>query len=101
MAGLPKKSNRLGTASGRVVVPRKRNIDTAGPIARNVTDAARLLTALAGPDPADPLSQRTFACFAAHMKSGNGYIDFTSRLKKRRFAGNTDRNRARLFRGRS
>jgi amidase len=70
-----------GLISSSGIVPRKRNIDTAGPIARNVTDVARLLTTLAGPDPADPLSQRTFASFAANMKSGNGYIDFTSCLK--------------------
>jgi len=70
-----------GLISSSGIVPRKRNIDTAGPIARNVTDAARLLSTLAGPDPADPLSQRTFASFAANMKSGDGYIDFTSCLK--------------------
>jgi aspartyl-tRNA(Asn)/glutamyl-tRNA(Gln) amidotransferase subunit A len=30
------------------------SLDTVGPLARNVRDAARLLAAIAGPDPADP-----------------------------------------------
>jgi amidase len=76
-----------GLISSVGIAPRKKNIDTAGPLARTVTDAARLLTALAGPDPRDPLSQRTFAAYPSHAKTGSGYVDFTSFLKKDALAG--------------
>ncbi|MGE5132351.1 MAG: amidase [Gemmatimonadota bacterium] len=44
----------LGLVSRSGVVPISLAQDTAGPMARSVADAARLLSALAGPDPADP-----------------------------------------------
>jgi amidase len=69
-----------GLVSARGLVPRKVGIDTAGPMARTVTDAALLLNAIAGPDPADPLSLRTFERHAA--KADGGYADFTGFLRK-------------------
>lgn len=44
----------LGLASRSGIVPISEEQDTAGPIARNVTDAAVVLGAMTGVDPADP-----------------------------------------------
>ncbi|MYU22693.1 amidase [Streptomyces sp. SID8352] len=44
----------LGTASRTGIVPISSRHDTPGPLARNVTDAALTLSAISGPDPADP-----------------------------------------------
>ncbi|MDQ6647021.1 MAG: amidase [Pseudomonadota bacterium] len=44
----------LGLVSRRGIVPISHNQDTAGPMARNVTDAAALLSIIAGSDPGDP-----------------------------------------------
>ncbi len=44
----------LGLVSRTGIVPISAAQDTAGPMARTVADAAALLTAMAGPDPADP-----------------------------------------------
>ena len=43
-----------GLISRDGMAPRNLTFDTAGPMARTVTDMAILFTALAGPDPADP-----------------------------------------------
>ena len=59
-----------GLISRNGIAPRKVNIDTAGPMARTVTDAARLLNVLAGPDPADPLSLEVFSQYPAGGKAG-------------------------------
>lgn len=42
-----------GLISRDGIAPKNLNFDTAGPMARTVTDMAILLTAIAGPDPAD------------------------------------------------
>lgn len=44
----------LGLVSRSGIIPISHNQDTAGPMARNVTDAAILLSAMAGSDPHDP-----------------------------------------------
>ncbi|WP_299309264.1 amidase [uncultured Croceicoccus sp.] len=44
----------VGMVSRTHVIPISHSQDTAGPMARSVADAAMLLTAIAGPDPADP-----------------------------------------------
>ncbi|RHW41530.1 amidase [Neobacillus notoginsengisoli] len=44
----------VGLISRRGIIPIAHTQDTAGPMARTVTDAAILLTALAGEDPRDP-----------------------------------------------
>jgi amidase len=43
-----------GLISRDGIAPKNLNFDTAGPMARTVADVALLLTAIAGPDPADP-----------------------------------------------
>jgi amidase len=47
----------VGLVSRSVIIPIAASYDTAGPIARTVRDAAILLDALAGPDPADPATR--------------------------------------------
>jgi amidase len=44
----------LGLVSRSGIIPISHNQDTAGPLARNVTDAATLLSVMAGSDPNDP-----------------------------------------------
>ena len=46
----------LGLVSRSGIVPISAQQDTAGPIARNVTDATVLLEAMTGPDPDDPVT---------------------------------------------
>ncbi|MCJ2183223.1 amidase [Novosphingobium sp. 1949] len=60
----------VGLVSRHFIVPISASQDTAGPMATSVTDAARLLTAMAGPDPADP----------ATAEAGAHAIDFTRGL---------------------
>jgi amidase len=57
----------LGLISRSGILPLSADQDTAGPIARSVSDAARLLGVLAGFDPADPATQpcnEPGACFS-------------------------------------
>lgn len=61
----------VGLISRTGIIPISHTQDTAGPMARTVSDAAVLLNALAGPDPHDP------ATLAAPAKT-----DFTSGLIK-------------------
>ncbi|MEV1293384.1 amidase family protein [Pseudonocardia sp. NPDC049635] len=46
----------LGVVSRTGIVPVSAEQDTAGPLARSVADAARVLAAISGPDPADPVT---------------------------------------------
>jgi amidase len=67
----------LGLLSRSGIVPIAHSQDTAGPIARTVTDAATLLGALAGVDPRDP------ATVAGRGKAG----DYTSSLDTKGLVG--------------
>jgi amidase len=51
----------VGLVSRTGIVPISHTQDTAGPMTRNVTDAAILLAAMAGPDPQDPATQHAGA----------------------------------------
>jgi amidase len=46
----------IGLTSRAGIIPLFANNDVGGPMARSVADAAALLTVLAGPDPADPVT---------------------------------------------
>jgi amidase len=61
----------VGLVSRDGIIPITPEQDTAGPIARSVTDAAILLGALAGADPADPATaacQQPGRCFADYSQ---------------------------------
>ena len=66
----------VGRVSRHGVIPITGDQDTAGPIARTVTDAAIVLSAIAGYDPADPATQ---AC----LTPGNWFADYTQFLDRR------------------
>jgi len=65
----------VGLVSRTGIVPITADQDTAGPIARTVTDAAKLLSVLAGYDPGDPA---TIAC----LTPGKCLKDYTPFLKQ-------------------
>ena len=60
----------VGLVGRSGIIPISHTQDTAGPMVRTVADAAAMLTALAGPDPRDPMSQAS-APFA-----GTDYTSF-------------------------
>jgi amidase len=68
----------LGLWSRAGIVPISANQDTAGPIARNVTDAAVLLGAATGIDPNDP---------ATASQAGNAHRDYTQFLNPHALQG--------------
>jgi amidase len=49
----------IGVVSRTGIIPGAQSYDTAGPFARTVRDAAILLAAMAGADPADPATENT------------------------------------------
>lgn len=53
-AGIVGLKPTLGLVSRRGIIPISHTLDTAGPMARSVRDAAMLLSVLAGPDSGDP-----------------------------------------------
>ena len=67
----------VGLVSRTHVVPISASQDTAGPMARSVADAALLLTAIAGSDPADP----------ATAEADRHAVDFTQGLEAASLAG--------------
>jgi amidase len=64
----------VGLVSRTGIIPITADQDTAGPMARTVTDAAKLLGVLAGYDPADPAT-------APCLERGNCFRDYTRFLK--------------------
>lgn len=66
----------LGLVSRDGIIPITADQDTAGPIARTVTDAATLLGVIAGFDPADPAT-------AACLTPGKCFSDYTRSLDKK------------------
>ena len=71
-----------GLVSRDGIAPKNLTFDTAGPMARTVTDAAILLSAMAGPDPADPdgLSAEVFAAHPAGPEAAR--LDYTRFLER-------------------
>ena len=70
-----------GLISRGGIAPKNLTFDSAGPMARTVTDAALMLNAVAGADRADPLSVE----INEHYRPAHGHkrgLDFTKYLKK-------------------
>ncbi len=68
-----------GLVSRAGIAPKNLNFDSAGPMARTVTDLAILLTAIAGPDPNDP-DGRSARIFDAHPELVG--LDYTQFLRR-------------------
>jgi amidase len=68
----------LGLTSRAGIVPLFANNDVGGPMARSVADAAALLTVIAGPDPADPLTE---------LASEHPRVDYTQVLDRHGLRG--------------
>jgi amidase len=69
----------VGLVSRAGIVPISHSQDTAGPIARNVTDAAIVLTAIAGSDPRDPATANA----DAHATDYTQFLDADALAGKR------------------
>ncbi|WP_159001078.1 amidase family protein [Streptomyces sp. SBT349] len=74
-----------GLISRDGIAPKNLTFDTAGPMARTVTDTALLLSAVAGMDRADPLSVETYGAFprALRRRAARGELDYTRYLRRR------------------
>ena len=68
----------IGLTSRAGIIPLFANNDIGGPIARSVADAAALLTVVAGPDPADPVTQ---------LAGQHPHIDYTKSLDRHGLRG--------------
>jgi len=68
----------IGLTSRAGIIPLFANNDVGGPIARSVADAAALLTVLAGPDPADPVTQ---------LAAEHPHVDYTLSLDRHGLRG--------------
>ncbi|MDR3415142.1 MAG: amidase family protein [Nevskia sp.] len=68
-----------GLISRAGIAPKNLNFDTAGPMARTVTDMAALLSVIAGPDPADPRGLKVWReeLKKSGAKAGSKHIDYT------------------------
>ncbi len=86
----------VGLASRAGIIPISHSQDTPGPLCRTVADAAALLSALAGEDPADP------ATAAARGKLARDYTQFLDRggLRGARIGGKVVRKTFELDRKR-
>jgi amidase len=65
----------IGLVSRAGVVPLSPSQDTLGPMARAVADAAAILTVIAGPDPADPVTTEPHKLRPAAPEDYTKYLD--------------------------
>ena len=85
MNGLVGLKPTVGLVSRTGIVPISHTQDTAGPITRTVRDAAMLLTAMAGSDPADPATAQADAHRMDYTKALNSHALEGVRLGVGRF----------------
>ncbi len=71
--GIAGLKTTMGLVSRSGIVPLALTLDTAGPMARNVSDVAAALGVMAGVDPADPITQTS---------AGKSDTDYTKYLKR-------------------
>jgi amidase len=65
----------IGLVSRAGVIPLSTSQDTLGPMARSVADAAAILTVIAGPDPADPVTTAPHKLRPAAPEDYAKYLD--------------------------
>jgi amidase len=71
-----------GLISRAGIAPKNLNFDSAGPMARDVTDLALMLSVLAFPDPKDPKNIQVWGEVEKIDPSAKGGVDFTKALDK-------------------
>jgi amidase len=75
-----------GLISRDGIAPKNLTFDSAGPMARTVTDAAEMLSVVAAPDAADPLNAEVWSKLPPDLRRRvnrrSGTIDYTKFLKK-------------------
>jgi amidase len=73
-----------GLISRNGIAPKNLLFDTAGPMARTVTDVALMFSAVAGEDPADPLTVEVYNNYPEPLrkKAAQGRLDYTKYLKQ-------------------
>lgn len=76
-----------GLVSRAGIAPKDLEFDTAGPMARTVSDVARMLSVMAVSDPADPLSQPVWNEVAAKYTVRGRHIDYTAFLDAQALKG--------------
>ena len=65
----------VGLVSRSGIIPISASQDTAGPMTRTVTDAAVILNAIAGPDPADPATTQAHPLRPTSREDYTRYLD--------------------------
>lgn len=78
-----------GLISRDGIAPKNLTFDSAGPMARTVTDLALMLSVIAGSDAADPLNQQVWAEMMRRYprQARNGRMDFTVFLRRNALKG--------------
>ena len=77
----------VGLVSRAGIVPISHSQDTAGPMARTVADAVALLTAMAGPDPADPATKDALIGDYASAIKADGLAGMRIGIARAKFFG--------------
>ena len=69
-----------GLVSRRGIAPKNLEFDSAGPMARRVTDVAHMLSVMAVADPGDPMSAQTWSEVGSRYEVVDRHIDYTTFL---------------------
>jgi len=69
-----------GLISRSGIAPKNLEFDSAGPMARRVTDVAHMLSVMAVADPGDPMSAQTWSEVSTRYEVVDGHIDYTTFL---------------------
>lgn len=76
-----------GLISRDGVAPKNLNFDSAGPMARTVSDMALMLSTIAGRDAADPLNLQVWSEVGKRYPAASGKIDYTQYLDTQSLKG--------------
>jgi amidase len=71
-----------GLISRAGIAPKNLNFDSAGPMARNVTDLALMMNVLGFPDPKDPKSEQVWGEIGKIDPTAKNGVDFTKALDR-------------------